>query len=325
MPSQPLVSIIIPTYNRAHLIGETLDSVLAQTYQNWECIVVDDGSTDGTDEVMAAYIAKDARFQYHKRPDTHLPGGNGARNYGFEVSKGEFIQWFDSDDVMQSEFLKSKVFVFNDKLELVICSGKYVKNNLTIIEDIDISVNTNLFKDYVLKSARIFTPSVLFRRSFLIKKPLFSCELLRSQETELFSRLFFELSTCNYKIVNQPLFLYRQHILSKTSNDANYNFYYKSSHFYVHSENLNRGMSLGDPEIAQFCYRKIIVLLTEAIKNKDRRLVLLITDFLDNIFLTHELLKIKLIVFWLSITNYGKYRLKNYLMNFKIRINDGSC
>ena len=51
MPASPLISVIIPTYNRAHLLGETLDSVMAQTYQNWECIVVDDGSTDATDEV----------------------------------------------------------------------------------------------------------------------------------------------------------------------------------------------------------------------------------------------------------------------------------
>lgn len=109
MPSSsPLVSIIIPTYNRAHLIGETLDSVLAQTYQNWECIVVDDGSTDGTDEVMAAYMAKDTRFQYHHRPKDRLPGGNAARNYGFEVSKGEYIQWFDSDDLMLPEFINEK-------------------------------------------------------------------------------------------------------------------------------------------------------------------------------------------------------------------------
>ena len=65
---QALISIIIPTFNRAHLIGETLDSVLAQTYPNWECIIVDDGSTDTTDEVVGEYVKKDSRFLYHHRP-----------------------------------------------------------------------------------------------------------------------------------------------------------------------------------------------------------------------------------------------------------------
>ena len=73
MTNNPLVSIIIPTYNRAHLIGETLDSVLAQTYQNWECIIVDDGSSDNTDDVVNDYVKKDPRFKYYYRPDEHLP------------------------------------------------------------------------------------------------------------------------------------------------------------------------------------------------------------------------------------------------------------
>src|SRR5690554_1580908 len=123
MNNLPLVSIIIPTFNRAHLIGETLDSVLAQTYHNWECIVVDDGSTDNTDEVMAEYMARDARFQYHHRPEDRLPGGNAARNYGFEVSKGEYIQWFDDDDVMKAKFLEIKINKFTQQNQFVICSG----------------------------------------------------------------------------------------------------------------------------------------------------------------------------------------------------------
>ena len=65
MIKSPLISIIIPTYNRAHIIGETLDSIIAQTYTNWECIVVDDGSSDNTAEVMAKYIVKDSRFRYY--------------------------------------------------------------------------------------------------------------------------------------------------------------------------------------------------------------------------------------------------------------------
>ena len=71
-----LISIIIPTYNRAHLISETLDSILAQTYLNWECIVVDDGSTDTTADVMREYIKKNSRFQYHQRPDNRKKGPN---------------------------------------------------------------------------------------------------------------------------------------------------------------------------------------------------------------------------------------------------------
>ena len=91
MNKKPLVSVIIPTYNRAHLIGETLDSALAQTYQNWECIIGDDGSSDNTDEVVGEYVKKDSRFKYFHRPDQHLRGGNGARNYGFKMSQGEYV------------------------------------------------------------------------------------------------------------------------------------------------------------------------------------------------------------------------------------------
>lgn len=107
--SNPLVSIIIPTYNRAHLIAETLDSILAQTYTNWECIIVDDGSTDSSVQVVENHLNKDKRFMFFKRP-THLKkGGNSCRNYGFQKSKGVFINWFDSDDLMLSRFIEYKV------------------------------------------------------------------------------------------------------------------------------------------------------------------------------------------------------------------------
>ena len=77
--SQPLVSIIIPTYNRAHLISETLRSIKLQTYQNWECIIIDDGSTDNSAEVIAEFCAQDNRSQFFKRPQNQPKGANTCR------------------------------------------------------------------------------------------------------------------------------------------------------------------------------------------------------------------------------------------------------
>lgn len=104
-----LVSIIIPVYNRAHLIGETLDSIMLQTYVNWECIVVDDGSTDATVEVVQNYKEKDTRIKLFHRPKDRLMGGNAARNFGLKMSSGVYVNWFDSDDLMTTDFIKSKL------------------------------------------------------------------------------------------------------------------------------------------------------------------------------------------------------------------------
>lgn len=108
MNAQPLVSIIIPTYNRAHLIGETLDSVLAQTYQNWECIVVDDGSSDDTNALMKTYCEQDSRFRYYHRPKERKKGGNICRNIGIDKAQGDFISFLDSDDFIVDLLWKIK-------------------------------------------------------------------------------------------------------------------------------------------------------------------------------------------------------------------------
>lgn len=91
--SSPLVSVIIPTYNRAALLCEAVDSVLRQTYRNIEVVVVDDGSTDDTTAAMEKY---GDRIRYSRRPNA---GVNAARNLGLKQSRGEFIAFLDSDDL----------------------------------------------------------------------------------------------------------------------------------------------------------------------------------------------------------------------------------
>ena len=109
MTSKPLISIIIPTYNRADLIGETLDSIVAQTYTHWEALIIDDGSTDTTDAVLERYTQKDSRLRYLERPAHRPKGGNVCRNIGLEEAKGDYIVFFDSDDLMTPNHLQVKV------------------------------------------------------------------------------------------------------------------------------------------------------------------------------------------------------------------------
>ncbi|WP_336094504.1 glycosyltransferase family 2 protein [Leeuwenhoekiella sp. CH_XMU1409-2] len=109
MQEHSLVSIIIPTYNRAHLIGETLDSVLAQTYTNWECIVVDDGSFDSSYSIVKKFCEKDKRFKAFQRPGNSIKGANSCRNIGFDQSTGDYVIWFDSDDLMTPDHLEVKL------------------------------------------------------------------------------------------------------------------------------------------------------------------------------------------------------------------------
>ena len=83
-----IVSIIIPVFNRYQIIGETLNSIINQTYSNWECIVVDDGSSDYTEQLMEFYTQKDPRIIFVRRPDNRPKGANACRNYGFEFKQG---------------------------------------------------------------------------------------------------------------------------------------------------------------------------------------------------------------------------------------------
>lgn len=185
--NNPLVSIIIPTFNRAHLIGETLDSIIAQTYTNWECIVVDDGSTDNTEEVVSAYVQKDSRFQFHHRPDTHKPGGNGARNYGLEISKGEYINFFDSDDLMHPEKLNKQLISLIEDVKVDFCICQTISFNSESKEVIS-NWNSELFSndplnDFIYKKIGWSILAPIWKKASLIKYNIkFDEELKNGQD-----------------------------------------------------------------------------------------------------------------------------------------------
>lgn len=180
--SLPLISIIIPTYNRAHLISETLDSILMQTYKNWECIIIDDNSTDDTAILLNDYTKKDPRFQYHVRPKCRAKGPNSCRNYGFEISKGEYVKWFDSDDLMYSNLLENQVKVVNDQdqVECVVCKvAFYDCEHDTILKENKI-YSDNLIEDYLVSNIAFYISGPLWKRSFLNEQKLLFDETIHN-------------------------------------------------------------------------------------------------------------------------------------------------
>lgn len=117
---QPLVSVVVPTYNYGRFIGDALGSLRAQTYANWECIVVDDGSTDDTAEVVARAIEGDARIRYVRQANQRQ---SVAKNTGLKDARGSYVQFLDADDLIEPLKLERQVEFLEAHAEVDIVYG----------------------------------------------------------------------------------------------------------------------------------------------------------------------------------------------------------
>lgn len=123
-----LISVIVPAFNYGHLISETLNSLLQQTWQHWECIIVDDGSKDNTEAVVKSFCEKDPRFIYHYQQNAGL---SAARNTGISIAKGQFIQLLDADDLLEQGKFEIQINIFNahPKADLVYSEVRYFRTS----------------------------------------------------------------------------------------------------------------------------------------------------------------------------------------------------
>lgn len=221
----PLISIIIPTYNRAHLIGDTLDSILEQTFTNWECIIVDDGSTDDMDNVVKSYVDRDNRFKYFHRPSDQLGGGNAARNFGFLQCNGDYVNWFDSDDLMHEDHLKLHIENFEKHPDINLsCSKALVfENSIDTIVDAffpEKMTSENLVYDLVTGNIFFLTPCSVWKNEDRFKDVLWDEKLLMAQESDLNYRR--ALKGITFTFIERTVFVRRGHdsIDSQTKNDV---------------------------------------------------------------------------------------------------------
>lgn len=213
----PLVTIILATYNRAHLIEETLVSIQNQSYTNWECLIIDDGGNDGTENVIAPILAKDNRFKYFYRPDTYQKGLPGCRNFGLYLAEGEFIIFFDDDDIVHPQNLELciEVLKINNRDFCVYnkqsFSGSFTGNIYTQKPDID-KKDLNLF-NFITNKESIASCTVMWHVS-CFDNIRFNEGLMYAEEWECYTRIF----TTNKKSIflKNRLYFNRKHTQSNT-------------------------------------------------------------------------------------------------------------
>ncbi|WAA12113.1 glycosyltransferase family 2 protein [Fervidibacillus halotolerans] len=184
---KPVISVIIPAYNRENKIHIALNSLLNQTFRNFEVIIVDDGSVDRTADVIQKYTRIDARFKYIFQENK---GVSSARNRGIKEAKGDYVSFLDSDDFYEATFLEKMYLKIKEKkADVCYCSylnvtpkGKFPTK--TIFKEGDILI------EYVLGKIKIHTTSWLINRDFIILNNLrFPMNISWGEDIEFFSEV----------------------------------------------------------------------------------------------------------------------------------------
>jgi glycosyltransferase involved in cell wall biosynthesis len=156
-------SIIIPCYNQSHFLDDSLESLMSQSYSNWEAIIINDGSTDNTDEIANAWVSRDSRIKLFSH-STNFGLAN-ARNTGINIANGEFIAFLDCDDKFSPLHLDLFYNEFKNGFDIVFSSYSYFSKNDTILHTVKIDKNIGFDK---ILSGNIVPPvAVIFRRSTL--------------------------------------------------------------------------------------------------------------------------------------------------------------
>lgn len=175
MFKQPLISIITPTYNHENFIGDCIDSILAQDYQNWELIIIDDGSTDSTEKVISGY--KDERIMYIKQKNKGIWNLYKNYNKALNLSKGELVAILEGDDFWPPYKLSKQLTAFKDPEVVLSWGNAYITNKSGDVIEIhqrnvfksNESIEGNLILKKILFANFIPACTVLCRKDALIK------------------------------------------------------------------------------------------------------------------------------------------------------------
>ncbi len=210
-----LVSIVVPVYNVKPYIEQTIQSVLNQTYTNWELLLVENASTDGTLEVLQEYLAThpDDRIKFYHIPENI--GAAAARNYGLQESKGRYITYLDSDDLWYSQKLEHQVAFMEQKNAAFSFTGYEFATADGVKTGKVVKVPETICYKEALRNTTIFTSTVMFDAERFSKEELMM-PLVKSEDTALWWRIL-RSGVIGYGL-DENLVLYRRIANSLSSN-----------------------------------------------------------------------------------------------------------
>ena len=221
---KPTVSVIIPTYNRAHMVARAIQSVLSQTYQDFEIIVVDDASTDNTQEVVKEFMFRDKRVRYIKHEKNK--GGSAARNTGIKNAQGEYIGFLDSDDEWLPTKLEKQIELFRKRCNsvgAVYCLQYMMDDSIGRIK-LD-KIYDSVRRGNVYRQALsgfyggVGSPRTMLLRECFQKSGMFDESLPSLQDVDLGIRV---AEHYNFELIDEPLVIcHVEHGEPRISNDFN--------------------------------------------------------------------------------------------------------
>ena len=205
----PLVSVVIPMFNAYPYIKDMLECMEKQTYKNWELIIVDDGSTDDSISIVEKFVEKDSRIKIIKRPQSRKKGGNTCRNIGLENANGEYIIWFDADDLIAPYCIEQRVNFIREDPDIDFAIFPAVPFHVKPF-DIKSVVGYKEYPDPINCFLKNFVPfqvvTNIYKRESLLKNNIFWDELLAARQDPdfniccLISDLKFQYSECDLTI-----------------------------------------------------------------------------------------------------------------------------
>ena len=261
---KPKFSIIVPTYNRAHLIGKTIDTILSQSFTNFELIVIDDGSTDNTEDLIDQKYGK--RVKYFKKNNAERAA---ARNFGTQHAHGKYVLWFDSDDIMYPNYLEvaNKIIVKESEPELVALSHHYLNTNN---KEISVEIIPNDVNELLYKGNFFACNAVVVRKDIALEN-LFNedRELTASEDYELWLRLGSQYTFHTDKEITWALIVHDERSVSTMADATKLIHRFEK---FIHYTTSNQQVTdfLGN-KISYFLMKNYLILAVDLALNKHKR------------------------------------------------------